>query len=40
LQFVNFIIPTHQYTPPSGCPAPWQKVVFTADFSGDCRSAI
>src|ERR1700741_4654717 len=33
LQFVNFNIPTYQYTPPSGCPAPWQKVVFTADFS-------
>lgn len=33
LQFVNFNVPTYQYTPPSGCPAPWQKVVFTADFS-------
>jgi hypothetical protein len=33
LQFVNFTVPTYQYTPPSGCPAPWQKVVFMADFS-------
>ena len=33
LQFVNFNVPTYQYQPPSACPGPWQKVVFTADFS-------
>jgi hypothetical protein len=33
LQFVNFNIPTYQYTPPAGCPGPWQKVIFTADFN-------
>ena len=33
LQFVNFDVPTYQYAPPTACPGPWQKVVFTADFS-------
>jgi len=33
LQFVDFSVPTYQYQPPSACPGPWQKVVFTADFS-------
>ena len=33
LQFVNFNVPTFQYAPPSNCHAPWQRVVFTADFS-------
>jgi hypothetical protein len=33
LQFVDFSIPTYEYTPPSSCPAPWEKVVFTADFN-------
>jgi hypothetical protein len=32
LQFVDFSVPTYQYQPPSACPGPWQKVVFTADF--------
>jgi hypothetical protein len=33
LQFVNFNVPTYQYTPPTNCPGPWQKVIFTGDFS-------
>src|SRR4029077_17155911 len=33
LQFVDFSVPTYQYTTPSDCPRPWKKVVFTADFS-------
>ena len=32
-QFVNFNIQSYQFAPPAGCPGPWQKVVFTADFS-------
>jgi hypothetical protein len=32
-QFVNFNIQTYQFNPPPGCPGPWQKVVFTADFN-------
>jgi hypothetical protein len=33
LQFANFTPKTYGYTPPAGCPAPWSKVVFTADFT-------
>lgn len=32
-QFVNFNVPTYQFNPPDGCPGPWEKVVFTADFN-------
>lgn len=32
-QFVNFNIQSYQFTPPVGCPGPWEKVVFTADFN-------
>lgn len=32
-QFVNFNIQTYQFNPPDGCPGPWEKVVFTADFN-------
>lgn len=32
-QFVNFNIQNYQFTPPAGCPGPYEKIVFTADFS-------
>src|SRR5271168_560794 len=33
VQFADFTPKTYQYAPPSGCAGPWEKVVFTADFS-------
>jgi len=33
LQFADFNLKSFSYTPPAGCPGPWSKVVFTADFT-------
>ncbi len=33
VQFEDYSIHDYTYTPPTGCKGPWEKIVFSADFS-------
>ena len=33
LEFADFNVKSFNYTPPANCAGPWEKVVFTADFT-------
>jgi hypothetical protein len=33
LEFADFNVKSFNYAPPADCPGPWEKVVFTADFT-------
>lgn len=33
MEFDNYNLQSFSYTPPAGCPGPWARVVFTADFT-------
>ena len=33
LEFADYNTKTYTYTPPKGCEGPWEKVVFSADFT-------
>ena len=33
LEFADFNVKSFNYAPPAGCAGPWEKVVFTADFT-------
>jgi hypothetical protein len=33
LEFANYDVKSFSYAPPADCPGPWEKVVFTADFT-------
>jgi hypothetical protein len=33
VQFADFSAKTYAYAPPPGCPGPWEKIIFSADFN-------
>lgn len=33
MEFADFNVKSFSYTPPAGCSGPWEKVVFSADFT-------